>query len=82
MSFSIEVRAATSTEIRQCEANANTEDGAAAIYVDGELVAVTDEYGTAYLCAGSNAAPTKDIVEIFTQAAMHFYSQAAFSADV
>jgi hypothetical protein len=82
VSFSILVREATDAEIQKCEANASTEDGAAAIYVDGDLVAVTDEYGTAYLCAGSNATPTKDIVEIFTQAAMHFYSQAAFSADV
>jgi predicted naringenin-chalcone synthase len=74
VSFSIEVRAATRREIARCEkpSHASMEDGAAAIVVDGD-VAITNEYGTALLVAGSNATPTRDQVETFVQAAMDFF---------
>jgi hypothetical protein len=77
--FSIEIREATRADIRKCGAPAHletSEDGTASVLVDGELVAVSDEYATAYLCPGTNAAPTKDVVEKFLAAGLEFYGEA------
>jgi hypothetical protein len=75
VSFSIEVRAATQHDVDRCErpAYVSLGDGAAAIIVDGDLAAVTNEYGAALLVAGSNATPTREQVETFGVAAMDFY---------
>lgn len=75
--FSIEVRQATRADIARTEdpGAASTGDGAAAFLIDGELVAVTNEYGTALLVAGSNHTPDKEAVEEFNEAAMKFYEK-------
>lgn len=76
--FSVEVRKATQGEIDRCERpnHASRDDGAAAVLIDGELVAITNEYGTGLLVAGSNATPTQEAVEKFSDAAADFYAEA------
>lgn len=78
--FSLEIRRSTPADVRQCDGApdylGNSEDGFAAILMDGELLAVTDEYGTAHLRAGSNFTPTKEQLEAFNEAAMNFYAEA------
>lgn len=75
--FEIKILAATDSDVRKCEGApdylATSDDGAAAVFLDGELIAVSDEYGTAYLAPGTNATPTKEQVEAFLVAAMEFY---------
>jgi hypothetical protein len=78
--FSIEIREATRADIRKCEGAPDyletSDDGTASVFVDGELIAVSDEYATAYLCPGTNAAPTKEVVEKFLAAGLEFYGEA------
>lgn len=49
MSFSVLIRAATEHECVLTDQACNVTDGAAAVLVDGELIAVCNEYGTAYV---------------------------------
>lgn len=72
--FSVEVRTATPRDVARCEhpSQVSLEDGAAAVVVDEELVAVTNEYGTALLVPGSEPAPTREIVEAFVEQTMLF----------
>lgn len=60
--WSVEIRAATAADIAKAGANASIGE-AAAWLLNGELVAVTDEYGTATLVAGTNSTPTEDDIE-------------------
>lgn len=83
MSFSIEIRAASSRlelATYDAEDHANLEDGAAVVLVNGEVVAIGNEYGTAKLVAGTNAVPTQDAVELFITASMDFYEAALANA--
>jgi hypothetical protein len=78
VSFSIEIREATQHDIDRCENPGHASiDEAAAVLIDGDLVAVTNEYGTALLVPGSNATPTRDAVEAFLLAALDFREAAA-----
>lgn len=71
----VEVRAATADDIKLCEAESKVSlvDGGAAVFVNAELVAVTDEYGTAHLRGGTDATPTADKVEELVAAVLDFY---------
>lgn len=79
--FSLIVRRIDPEDVRQCEGVPDylehSEDGGAALVVNGELVAVTDEYGTAYLRPGTTATPRKDQVEAFLNVAADFYAEVA-----
>lgn len=70
----------TEADCRKCpdapDYLASSDDGSASVFVDGELVAVSDEYATAYLAAGSGAWPTKEEVEGFLSAGLEFYGEA------
>jgi hypothetical protein len=70
----------SSEEARQCPDAppylAQSDDGSASVYVDGELVAVSDEYATAYLASGSGPWPMKEEVEKFLSAGLEFYGEA------
>lgn len=82
--FEILVKPATDADCGKCpdapEGLASSPDGSGAVFVDGELIAVSDEYGTAYLAAGSDPWPTKDQVETFIQASLEFYGEAMAAA--
>jgi hypothetical protein len=76
--FSIEIRQATRAECDRTEKPdhlSSEVDGAAAVLVNGELVACCNEYGTAILVAGTEAAMTADSVEVMVGAAMEFYAE-------
>lgn len=70
--WSIEVREATQADVDRTERpdQASVHDGAAALEVNGELVAVTNEYGTALLVAGTEATPTRGEVEVLVEAVL------------
>jgi hypothetical protein len=68
----------SSEEARQCPDAppylAQSDDGSASVYVDGELVCVSDEYATAYMATGATA--TKGRAEAFLSAGLQFYGEA------
>lgn len=74
--WAIEIRVATQREIDLAESDGNTTDGAAAVLINDELVAVANEYGTATLVGGTEATPTQDVVEEFVEQAVEFWTKA------
>lgn len=73
MTFCITIRAATLDEIERtdCTDKANLTDGAAAVLVGSDLVAITNEYGTAVYRGPSHL---HEEVELLVQTAVGVYA--------
>lgn len=78
--WTVEVRPVTESDIKLCraEGKVNVVDSGAAVLLDGELVAVTDEYGTAYLRAGTRVdhPDALDLVERLAESVSDLYCSA------
>lgn len=72
--FTFTVRAATAGDIVKLNANASVEDGASAIEVNGALLAVCNEYGTATLDGAYRL--DSETLELANSAAMYVIAQA------
>lgn len=76
--FELKIAPTTHDDARRCpdapDYLADSEDGAASVFVDGELVCVSDEYATAYMVPEAKA--TKEQAEAFLSAGLQFYGEA------